>query len=267
MKIIHHICFAASDNEKQADFIEAGMDLKERYRLIVFDISEDDPRWLKVAEASRKFRMIDMARTEFSRAELDAARFLAVEPSWHHGYPEPADDGEFRYVTCDLTDYCEKCGIGMKQKAPFRMKKTPVWGRRSILQLNWIFDEYFVKPDVWAAVFKPFGIGCRPVVLNKNGAVLDSVVQLEVPTLVELTGLEEHPFKVCERCGRKKYRPFTSGFYPTPMPTEAPMFKSTQLFGSGAGADRMVFISNLLYQKFKEASLKGADFMACARSL
>ena len=45
--------------------------------------------------------------------------------------------------------------IGAKQVSPFRMKESPNWGRRSILQMNWLFDEYFVKPEVWNAVFQP----------------------------------------------------------------------------------------------------------------
>jgi hypothetical protein len=123
--------------------------------------------------------------------------------SWYHGYPEPSDDDSYKALTFDLSEYCRICGTGWRQVAPFRMKKPPVWRRRSILQLNWIFDEYFVKPDLWKAVFEPFGIGYWPVVLNKTGAEIESVVQLKVSDLTD-TRLEGVAYNVCPQCGAQE---------------------------------------------------------------
>jgi hypothetical protein len=144
------------------------------------------------------------------------------------------------------------------------MKNAPNWGRRSILQMNWVFDEFFVKPDVWKAIFEPSGLKCRPVLLHRTGQELDSVVQLDIPHLVTLM-MDSGTFAVerCEFCDRKKYAHVT-GFFPTPQATVFALFKSVEYFGSGASAHRAVVISSALCLKSRDTSLRGAEFYACA---
>jgi hypothetical protein len=85
------------------------------------------------------------------------------------------------------------------------MKRSPAWGTKSILQLNWIFDEYFVTPTAWRQVFEAFGIACKPVLLDRTGEVLDSVVQLDIPKTHELNF--DGDFELCKACNIKKYLP------------------------------------------------------------
>ena len=59
------------------------------------------------------------------------------------------------------------------------MKGEPRWGRRSVLQLNWVFDEYSATPEVWNAVFRPIGVESMPV-LGRRGKVLTTVVQMVI---------------------------------------------------------------------------------------
>ena len=107
--------------------------------------------------------------TEFTEQEIHAARRCNLRSTWQHGYPQP-DELNFGYwqTTYDLSDHCSACGIGMRQKAPFQMKGEPKWGRRAILQLHWVLDEYFVTPELWAGVFEPLGVPCRPVTNTKG---------------------------------------------------------------------------------------------------
>lgn len=266
MKIIHHIGLRAGEQESSA-FLEAGVELPSGSKslgMVSFEIAEDDPRWQRVGAILPKFQTFDTIRTKFSEAEREAAPYLAMISSWQHGYPEPSDDGAYLAATFDLTDFCRACGMGLRQAAPFRLKKAPPWGRRSFLQLNWVFDEFFVKPDVWASIFEPLGIGSRPALLAKTGARLDSVVQLDIPGLrdlkLDVAGEE------CLRCGRTKYpyRPVLRGFHPPPSDTSDALFKSSQCFGSGASAFRAILVSNSLYRTIRDTGLKGVAFCACA---
>ncbi|HLW78343.1 MAG TPA: hypothetical protein VKU44_01985, partial [Terriglobia bacterium] len=226
------------------------------------EIAEDDPRWKRVALLAPRFKATDFVSTKFSAAELDGARFLGMLASGHFGYPEPSDNHGYLQQTFDLAGYCPACGVGKRQTSPFRLRKAPALANK-FLQLNWIFDEFFVKPEVWAAIFQPLGIGFRPVALNKTGVEIDSVVQLDVSRSFDVN-LDGRDGEECTRCGRKKYRYVLRGPYPKPVGADAMMFKSAQYFGSGANAFKLVFVSRVLYGKMKEAGLKGAVFYPCA---
>ena len=248
-------------------FQEAGVELQihdnNLTKIAVCDVAEDDPQWESVRHLLKKYETVDIPFTKFTDSELSNAKHLAMAPSWHHGYPQPEDDFGYMQLTYDLRDYCEHCGIGAKQISPFQMKKSPNWGRRSILQMNWLFDEYFVKPEVWNAVFQPLGINCRRVLLHRTGQELESVLQLDIPQLVPLQmDSKAYEYERCMFCDRKKYKHVT-GFFPSPQATDFPLFKSVQYFGSGASASRAVLVSKALYRRIKDAALKGAEFFAC----
>jgi hypothetical protein len=228
-----------------------------------FDVAEDHPHWSEVARLIKKFDAADIPLTKFTDEELASAQFLGFG-AWHHGYPMPDDDFGYLDITYDPKKGCRECNVGLKQIAPFRMRREPVWGRRSFMQLIWVYDEFFVTPDVWKAIFKPFGIECRPVVKNKTGAVLETVVQLEIPEIVNLHLAKNYPYEICPICSRKKYHPGIPGFFPAPSLTDLPIFKSEQYFGSGGSAHKAVLVSNALYRSIEKAGLRGAGFYPCA---
>lgn len=258
MNVIHNIALSAGSKE-QAAFKAAGVNLETGFTS--FKIDENDSRWLDVQALVRKFQAVDTASTNFTAAELMKARYLGIAPTWHHGYPEPANDFGYLNLTFDLKDYCKVCGVGKKQIAPFRLKKAPAWGAKSILQLNWIFDEYFVTPTVWERIFAPIGVAARPVIFDKTGEEIDSIVQL---TISSVTDLEfDGAYEKCSCCGRNKFLPISKGFYPAIKIEEKGIFKSSQYFGSGASAHQMVMVSNLLYKEIKSAGLKGIEFIPC----
>lgn len=231
---------------------------------IAFDIFEDDERWPVVDGMIREHNGVDFATTLCSPAELNAAEWLNMEPIWYHGYPMPDDDFGYLELTYDLTEYCEDCGVGNVQTAPFRMRGEPKWGRRGILQLNWVFDEYFVKPEVWRAVFAPEGIEHRVVLHHRTGKELETVVQLKVQQI--LPGplkMRDHPFEVCGHCKRKKYLAFARGMFPPlTRACDANLVQSIEWFGSGASAFRAFLVSQALYSRISEAKIRGASFTA-----
>jgi hypothetical protein len=260
MKIVHHVFLRVESEDQRVAFMEAGVSLKGAFA--GFDVAEDDPRWKSISSLVKKYEASDSAMQRYTAAEERAAQFVGMIVPSQHGYPEPADDGGYLAATFDLADHCKFCGIGRKQKAPFRMLKSPALAT-AVLQLNWIYDEFFVSPGVWKAVFEPAGIGCRPAVLNRTGAEIGSVVQLEIPQVVDLK-VEGLAYKECPRCGRKRYcNTILRQGWPQPTNTDAAIFKSSQYFGDGALAFQLVLVSNLMYGKITAAALKNVRFIPC----
>jgi hypothetical protein len=226
--------------------------------LVTFEVDEDHESWPALQSWISRRDALDFIYTNFSAKEVAASRWLALKPDWHHGYPQP-DEGHFGYrkATYSVSDFCQPCGIGLKQDAPFQMKSEPRWGRRGILQLNWIFDEFFVTPEIGSAVFRPHGIGSRPV-LDKKGSVLKTVVQLVVEEEVglEVEGLASER---CASCGRIKFLPVVRGPIP-PLVNEpsSRMAKTREYFGSGGAADRKVLVSQEVARTMMAAKLRGA---------
>lgn len=267
MRIFHNLGLRAGERQRAA-FRQAGIELPSGARsagMVSVEIPEDDPRWPLVAPLRERFRIVDTVSTQFTAAELDRAQWLGMVATGLHGYPEPSEDRRFLNATFDLTGYCQTCGSGLKQSAPFRLKKPPA-GKRSILQLNWVLDEFFVTPDIWEAVFLPHDVRCRSVVLHKTAAVLSSVAQLDIPGIRDLS-VEERSPEICPACGRPKYRYSLRGPYPEPVNADSAIFKSSQYFGSGAQALRLVLVSNPLYRSMRDAGLRGVVFYPAARAL
>jgi hypothetical protein len=265
MKVVHRIAFRATGSQRRE--LEAlGVNLPAGIAMpgggdpfVAFDIAEEQPNWSELRVLLQRWGGSEgQTRTEFSKKELESARWLEIG-AWHHGYPQPDEDiFGYRQATYDLTDWCEQCGIGKRQRAPFQMKGEPKWGKNGILQLTWIYDELFVTPEVWSSVFKPYGIGCRPVT-DIKGTELKTVVQLVIEEEVGIVtdGLASER---CGKCGGVKYLPVTRG--PFPMLAEEPhraIGRTKEYFGSGGQADKRVLISWELARSLAGAKVRGAS--------
>ena len=133
------------------------------------------------------------------------------------------------------------------------------------MQLTWIYDELFVTPEVWESVFKPAGIGSRPV-MNTKGGELKTVVQLAIKGEVGIV-TEGLPFERCASCGRVKYLPVTRGPFPmlTGQPSRA-MARTREYFGSGGQANKRVLISQALVRSLVAENVRGASFQPAQSS-
>ncbi len=265
MKFVHRIGFRATASQRRE--LEAlGVKVPAGVAMpgggapfVAFDVAEDQPSWPLVRVLLQRWEVSEgQIRTEFSKNEIDAAPWLEIG-AWHHGYPQPDEDVfGYREMTYDLSDWCEQCGIGKKQKAPFQMKGEPTWGRNGILQLTWIYDELFVTPEVWASMFKPAGIGHRPV-MDTKGRELKTVVQLVIEEEVGIVTEGLSPER-CARCGRVKYLPVARGPFPrlTDKSSRA-MARTREYFGSGGQADKRVLISQEVVRSLSAENLRGAS--------
>lgn len=261
MRIIHRISVNVSP-EMVREFLALGLEVREG--LVSFDIDESDGRWPDISELANRHRAADVPRTTFTNTELEQAPAAKLGATWHHGYPEPSDDFGYLDLTYDLSDYCDSCGIGLVQKAPFRMVGEPRWGRKKILQLNWVFDEFFVKPDLWEISLRPVGVNATPVLDAHSDKLLSTVVQLHLPVGASAI-LDGYPKTTCIVCKRQKYEPIARGLFPpVEIDSSASLVKTEQYFGSGSSAARSVIVSNALMKVLSDAEAGGADFMPVA---
>jgi hypothetical protein len=188
------------------------------------------------------------------------AKILGMVGDWHYGYPQPEDG--YKEICFDLKNYCSECGIGAQQINPFRIKNEPNWGRRQVFQLNWIFDEFFMKPEIYDKIFRPLFIDHWEVIINKKNIPAKTVVQLNIPIVGSELIMEGHRFDICSICKRKKYSPIKVGGYPQlRSKTNLPIFKSQEFFGSGARAFRGIFVKNNLYKELIKNKIRGVDFV------
>jgi rRNA maturation protein Nop10 len=257
MRIIHRISvFLTPPLVKE--LATMGIDAGEGFA--TFEVDENHPSWPSLRDFCRTHKAVDVIRTTFSKGEILGAEWLQLLPTWHHGYPQP-DEDNFGYLeaTYDLQEYCDSCGVGAKQKAPFQMKGEPKWGRNRIMQLNWVFDVFFSTPQVWEQVFAPHGVECAEV-MNSAGKRLETVVQLlpaEDPVDVSVGELEE---ETCIKCRRTKYAPATRGTFPRIIGVPlGKMVKTAQWFGSGASGHRCVLVSNEVGRSLVSAKVSGAS--------
>lgn len=271
VRIIHRV--ACWYDEPAERLREIGLDCPQTpvgigRDMLVLDIDEADPRWLEIKAVLDACGIMTTVRTEFTPAKIHSAQWLAMEPDWHHGYPMPDSGFGYRDLTYDLTDYCAKCGIGTRQKAPFRMRREPKWGRKGLMQLNWVFDEFFALSAVWKTVFAPFGIGARPVLAYRKETELKTVVQLCIDPILDVElHMKDHPFNICEFCQRKKYLPFVRGMFPAlTRPVEGVhAVRSQEWFGDGASAYRAILVSGELARRLLAMKVRGCLFAPLAQ--
>ncbi len=224
-----------------------------------FEATDQEEHWPSIKRLIVEFKLNAFPITTFTREELLQAQWLCMFGSWLHGYPQPED--EFPNKTFAL-GFCPKCRVGLKQVLPFGMRGEPKWGRRSVMQLNWVEDEFFCKPEVWEQVFKAFGCDHRPVVKGAGAQELTTVVQLVLPQVADLD-VASQGYEICSFCKQRRYFQ-AEGFMPRPLNPTAPAFKSSQSFGSGGESFKLVIVSNEVFAAIESAGLKGVYFMPCA---
>src|SRR5262245_24513230 len=123
--------------------------------------------------------------------KIERRSWYVIGATSHFGYPQPEDD--YRAATYDSAGYCARCGIGTVQRRPFRFRSEPRARHSHFLQLNWIFDEFFVRPEVRVVFLQENieGIGFTPAVRHRGGQALESIEQLTILTILQ-PGLETH---------------------------------------------------------------------------
>lgn len=244
MKIMHQIFRNWSSNEVVA-LKELGIDVNEGLQSLIV---EEDERYWRLKPLLDSWYAPDMVGTRFSDQDFENASFLMALPDWQTGYPQPESGFGYLRLTYDLKQYCPNCGAGAHQNAPFRLKKEPKWGKKKLFMLYWVYDEIFVKKDVYERVFLPLGIESRPVLLHRPEKIIESTVQLVIPESRVSLNLDSYALETCEQCKQKKYLPITKGYFPPFLGDSLPpdLSKSREYYGSGGSASKWILISKAL---------------------
>lgn len=238
--------------------------VKKSGHIGIVEVYEDDPAWPEIRDLLSVLHKRAQSETLFTNEELQSASWLIVRSSWRNGYPQPDGDGLYKTLTYSCDKYCSICGSGLVQNNPFRILKTPNWGRRNFFMLNWIFDELFVDEVTKTLLSNSELTGFSFMeVLNKKGTErISNTYQLVISTVLSEGLIAELPaiddVYCCEKCGIKKYHPCGRGMklYKKEVFEKAPdIVKTAEIFGWGQGADRLVVISNKMYRFLVENHL------------
>lgn len=258
MKLSARVTFARNDvrAHELTPFARGGLD----GLLWVFDQDDSSMHWNTFLTTARELGGDPKITPTFSQVEVSAAEWCLWGAQWHHGYPQP--EQTYKETTYDLTAACPDCCSGFRQIEPYRMRTEPRWGRRSILQMFWVYDAWFVTPDAYRSVFQPFGIASGEV-LRKSGRLLETVVQLVVDEVVPLREFRTSG-ELCVTCGEFKLHARLTDFAPPPavMPS-GPIALSETWYGSGGLAFRETLLRHDLVAAIQNAGLRGAEFYPC----
>jgi hypothetical protein len=198
-------------------------------------------------------------------------------------YPQPEEDFGYLRATFNLDNYCENCGIGKSQNAPFRLKAIPKQPNNQFWGLHWEHDAIFVRLEAKRILESENvrGISFAKPVLHKKGLEVDDMWQIHIQTElgagVDSYNLtkeiceyadkrareEEAALKLIHYCGRTKYNlPKRGGvtfneFYFRNAPD---IVMSDEWFGSGGKAFRLPIFSERIKRIVEKHKLKGLHF-------
>lgn len=262
MRFIHRLVFWVTP---EFDAVLADLGLVRTNRdgeFEALEVYEDDPRWPALKPTLVAMDLESDVWTEFSDDEFRSAKWLRMGGGAQMGYPQPVDD--YMRVTYDCSTICQECSAGYTQVAPFRMKKSPRWGRRLLGVLESVGDAYFTTEAAYREVFEGLGIESMPVLDAKGRAKLDGVVQLVPSTELVEIDVSELETENCERCGVPRSRFPDRGMFPHVADGEGHLRLTERNFGSGASSYREVIVSQEFYAAVVEAGSLGPNFWPCA---
>jgi hypothetical protein len=211
-------------------------------------ISENHKKWPALAKAYRNFGVEPSAELRFSKEELIQAEWLELGVTSHFGYPQPEDGFVYRSSTYQPGSVCE-CGIRGEQVMPFRFRKAPSQTRSHLLQLNWVFDEFFVSVEA-RRTMEDVGLSgfffCAPV-LHRSGEPIPGWFQLCVTTTLPAALLPQSlDTEQCSTCRKVKFnhpRGKMLRFDKAVFKKLPDIVRTEEWFGSGGSAYRVTLIS------------------------
>lgn len=265
MRIKHRISFRAEEHTELTFFLSIhGIAWRKGQIVSTVEVFEDSPHWQFIHQYVNERNILMLSGTEFSKAELENAEWLRIRSQWRCGYPQPEEAFGYLSVTYQEGCRCETCGAGKKQIAPFRMRKSPNWGKRHFMMLNWVEDELFVT-DVCRRVLEKenlSGMNFSTTCDKKGATILSNINQLRIssklaPGIIQDRRSIDQVYH-CTDCGETKYHPTCIGMiaYDKRIFENAPDFvKTAEFFGWGKGAAHHIIISKRAYHAIVENKL------------
>lgn len=256
MKIWHRVGFNA---DVKPDFKKTIDDLKIEYEvsplpghvvgMVYFDIAESDPHWKRIAELVKIKGASDILNTAFTPEEILAAEWSRLIPGFEMGYPQPKKDMGWKHFTYE--NQCPQCGVGYRQKGPFRLANEPRLGKRDFVCLYWtytIFCTFRVLEALQERQIRGYKV-CEAIIhkTNRPSEVVSQLVfpNVAAPGLVDEDKLEP---ETCSLCGITKYAYYKRGymhFKREALQPDTDFLLTHEWFGSGGyGGYRDILVSN-----------------------
>lgn len=271
MDISHHIAFRIDDHQDFAECLKKNnIALDDSSYISSFDILQSDPRWNEVKIFVEMRKLFCLAKSVFSKEELQQSQWLSMRSTWHVGYPQPEAGFKYETITYTRENHCRECGCGLKQVAPFRMKKQPKFSTRHFMMLNWVADELFLDEAAKNILQEASVSGVSFWEVHNKGAsvILPDIYQLMVnTTLKEGLVTELSPIRatlICEKCGRTRYHPHGVGKYTyrKEIFENAPdVVKTAEMYGWGHSCSRDILIRQSVYRLLSQTKIdRGLEF-------
>lgn len=210
-----------------------------------------------------------------------ALQVFVVQPRGHHGYPEPKAG---LYEPLVYSSACLRCGVHADQIAPFRVRRSPGAAHSAFVQLNWVFDQFFVRPDVGEQLLVAGlrGFELADIVEHRTGQPLADRRQLVIQTVLhcaetsrlprvtckpnneegewELPGPKRYPLDA-PYCGSVKFHGATTlAVDPVALVDALDLFQTAEWFGSGGSAYRATLCSSAFVSCVQRAGWRGLQF-------
>jgi hypothetical protein len=244
---------------------------------IEFYLYEDNPNFVILKKEIDKFEITPQTTTIYEKSDFEIAEWFVVSTGQYQ-YPQPED--YYLERTFDLENYCNLCGIGQIQNAPFRLKTEPKQHNNQFWGLYWEYFAIFVRQETKNILEKEKikGIRFSNPVLNKKNTEINNFYQLHIDNILN-EGFDYYNTKTItckinneERCnndpdlkccGRIKFHHPKIGGYlfdKAIFNPELDIVQSYEYFGSGASADRLQIVSKRFKQLVDKNKLKGLSF-------
>lgn len=198
----------------------------------------------------------------------------------HHGFPQPEDD----YSACVYRNWCARCGQHDDQIAPFRVRRA-LAEHSHFVQLNCVFDVFFVSPEVGARIVSEgiSGAELGPVLEHRSSREMPERRQLMIGTATACAETSKLPRVTCQPeneesayeafgggqkrysptapyCGRVKHHaPTTLAVDPIALSDAPDLVLTAEWFGSGGSAFRLVLASQRFMSLFKSEKWRGLE--------
>jgi len=244
-----------------------------------FNLYEDNPDFSNIKAEVDKSGIEPQIATYYEKADIANADWFTVSTG-EYQYPQPEDNFGYLKATFNLDSYCNLCGIGKVQNAPFRLKTEPKQYNHQFWGLHWEFEPIFVRLETKIILEKEQikGISFSQPVLHKKNVAIDNLYQLHVETILpkafdsyntkaitckinnEENCNTDADLKCCSRV--KFHHPMIGGylFDNSIFNPEFDIVHSFEYFGSGGSANRLQVVSKRFKQIIDKNKLKGLSF-------
>lgn len=244
-----------------------------------FFLYEDNPDFIRVKKEVDKYGIEAQTGTYYENPDLDKAEWFIISAG-EYQYPQPENDFGYLKLSFNLDSYCNLCGIGKVQNAPFRLKTEPKQYNNQFWGLHWEFEPLFVRQETKSILEKEQikGISFSQPVLYKKNVAIEGFYQMHIEadlpkgfdsyntkTITCRINNEENnnknPDSKC--CGRIKFHhPMVGGylFDKKIFNLDYDIVNSFEYFGSGGSANRLQIVSKQFKLIVDKNKLKGLKF-------